>query len=323
MFTRATGPVLAAAAAALLIALLLPAGIAMLRRLGLVQVVRQQGPASHLVKAGTPTAAGLLFVPLACLAAWAVDPRDAALLVCIAVTLGHAALGLADDWLKVVRRRPEGLKARHKLVGQVLLGLLLAGFALALRPEAAVLAVPFSRLRLVASPLAFVALVLIALLGSTNGANFTDGADGLLGSTGLVALAALGVLAWTQGYLGMAALPLALAGALLAFLRWNWYPARVFMGDAGSMAIGAAFASVGVLVGLPLYLPLIGLLFCLEVLSVIAQVAWFRRTGRRLLRMSPLHHHLELSGWREGRLVPRLLLFAVACAALGLIAFWA
>ena len=323
MLIRATGPLLATLAAALLTALLLPPAIGWLRRLGLVQVVRRQGPAAHLAKTGTPMPAGLVFAPVACLAAWAVRPRDAALLICIAVTLGHLALGCADDWLKVRGRRPEGLKARYKLAGQLLLACLLAGFALSERPEAAALALPFSHAHLLVPPLVFIGLVVVALLGATNGANLTDGADGLLGSTGLVALAALGVLTWVEGYPGLAALPLALAGALLAFLRWNWYPARVFMGDTGSMAIGAAFAAVALLAGLPLYLPLLGLLFVLEVLSVVAQVAWFRRTGRRLLRMSPLHHHLELGGWREGRLVPRLLLFAVGCAALGLIAFWA
>jgi phospho-N-acetylmuramoyl-pentapeptide-transferase len=279
--------------------------------------------AAHLAKAGTPMPAGLIFVPAACLGAWALWPRDPALLVVLAVVLGHAALGFADDWLKVKRRRPEGLKARHKLIGQILLAGLLAAFTISQRPEALTLYVPFTAHRLVLSPLAFLAVVLLALLGSTNGANFTDGADGLLGSTGLVALAVLGGLAWAGGQGPLAAAALALAGALLAFLRWNWYPARIFMGDTGSMAIGAAFAAVSVLGGLLLYLPLIGLLFVLEVLSVMAQVTWFRRTGRRLLRMAPLHHHLELSGWREGTLVPRLLLFALACGALGLIAFWA
>jgi phospho-N-acetylmuramoyl-pentapeptide-transferase len=310
--------------AAALCLLLFPSGIAALRRLGLVQVVRQQGPAAHLRKAGTPTAGGLIFVPVACIAAWAVAPRDAAVLACILLTAGHAALGLCDDWLKVVRRRPEGLLARYKLAGQLLLAALLVGFAFAQRPEAANLAVPFLRHpRLVLAPLPFALVAGVALVGATNGANFTDGADGLLGSTGLVALAALGVLCWVQGLAGLGTFALAFVGALLAFLRWNWHPARVFMGDTGSMAIGAAFACVGVLSGLLLYLPVVGLLFALEVLSVVAQVIWFRRTGRRLLRMAPLHHHLELSGWGERQLVPRLLLLACAAGALGLIAFWA
>lgn len=315
-------PLLAGLCAGILCLLAFPVVIGALRRAGLTQVVRSQGPATHLSKAGTPTAAGMVFVLAAALAAWAFRPRDAAMLVCVLMTVGHGALGLADDWLKVVGRRPEGLKARYKLAAQFVLAVVLAGFALSERPEAASFAVPFSAHRLVVAPLAFVALVLLGLVGATNGANFTDGADGLLGSTGVVALGALGALCWAEGYVAMATFAFALVGALLAFLRWNWHPARVFMGDTGSMAIGAAFASIGVLSGLLLYLPVIGLLFALEVLSVMAQVLWFRRTGRRLLRMSPLHHHLELSGWREGRLVPRLLLFALACGALGLIAFW-
>lgn len=322
MFIRAAGPLLPAAAAWLLTALVLPAGIGWLRRAGLVQIVRRDGPAAHLVKQGTPMAAGALFVPVACLASWAFAPTNAALLICLVLTMGHAALGFGDDYLKVVRRRPEGLKARYKLVGQLAMGVLLAGFALVVRPESTSLLVPFTSLRLVSGPLVFLVLALVAVLGSTNGTNFTDGADGLLGSTGLVALAALGAVLWAEGYVGLAGLPLAMAGALLGFLPWNWYPAKVFMGDAGSMAIGAAFVSAGILGGTLLYLPIIGALFVLEVLSVMAQVTYFRRTGKRLLRMAPLHHHLELSGWREGRLVPRLLIFALLCGLIGVAAFW-
>lgn len=315
-------PLYAAAAAFLVTWLLLPAAIGGLRRAGLTQVVRQQGPASHLAKAGTPTAGGAVFVPVACLAAWAVDPRSVVLLACCGVTLGHAALGFADDYLKIVRKRPEGLWARHKLAGQLLLAGLLCLVALGARPEAMGLAVPWMRAHLVVAPLVFVALVVVALLGSTNGANFTDGADGLLGSTGAVALGSVGIVAWAVGDPGLAGLDLALCGALLAFLRWNWHPAAVFMGDTGSMAIGAAFASVGILAGLTLYLPLIGLFFLLEVLSVVLQVAWYRRTGKRLLRMAPLNHHLELSGWGEGRLVPRVLVFSLLCGAAGLLGYW-
>jgi phospho-N-acetylmuramoyl-pentapeptide-transferase len=322
VLVHAPAPLVAAVAAAVLTALALPPGIGWLRRAGLVQVVRREGPAAHLAKAGTPMAAGALFVPAACLAAWAVRPGDPALLVCLAVVLGHAALGFADDYLKVVRRRPEGLRARYKLVGQLLLGGGLAVFALSARPEATAWLVPFAGGRAVAPPLVFLVLTVLAVLGSTNGTNFTDGADGLLGSTGLVALAAVGAIVWAEGYPALAALAFALAGALGAFLFWNWYPARVFMGDTGSMAVGAAFVAVGILGGVLLYLPIVGLLFVLEVLSVMAQVAYFRRTGRRLLRMAPLHHHLELSGWREGRLVPRLLVLALAAALVGLAGYW-
>ena len=315
-------PLLAGGAAFLLTFLVMPACLRLLRALRLQQVVRRQGPAAHLAKDGTPTAAGLAFVPAACLAAWAAYPRSPTLLAALVVTLGHAALGFADDYLKVVRRRPEGLKARYKLVGQVLLTAWLIGFALAVRPEVLALLLPFTGLRWLIGPLAFAALGVLAVLGTTNGCNFNDGADGLLGSTGAVALIALGAIVWRLGDPSQAALALALAGALLAFLRWNWYPARVFMGDTGSMAVGAALAAIAVLSATTLYLPLLGLLFLLEVLSVIVQVGSFRLTGRRVLRMAPLNHHLQLSGWREGRLVPRLLVFALLCAATALVAYF-
>lgn len=315
---HAVGPVLALVAAWALVALAMPATVTRLRRNGLVQVVRRAGPAAHLAKEGTPMAAGLLFVAAGCLAAWALAPRSLPLLVVLVVTAGHALLGFADDYLKVVRRRPEGLIARYKLAAQVALALFLAGFAILGHPAALELRVPLSAGRLTLGPAAFVVLTLVAVLGASNGTNFTDGADGLLASTGAVALGILGVLAWSAGQLGLAALALALVGGLFGFLFWNWHPARVFMGDTGSMALGAAFAAIGILGGWTLYLPIIGLLFVLEVISVVVQVGHFRLTGRRLLRMAPLHHHLELSGWREGKLVPRLLVFALVCGVVGL-----
>ncbi len=315
------GPLFAAFGALVLTGIGMVPAASMLRWLGLQQIVRRQGPAAHLRKEGTPMAAGMVFVPAAALAAWAMFPRSGLLLVSLVVMLGHGVLGFADDYLKVVGRRTEGLKARYKLVGQLGLAGLLAWVALHAGLGRALL-VPFSRSRISLSPPMFVVLVMVAVLGTTNGANFTDGADGLLASTGGVALLAFGVLAWSGGQGAIAAAALGLVGALLAFLRWNWHPAQVFMGDTGSMAIGACLAAVAVCTGTLLYLPIIGLLFLLEVLSVIAQVFWFRRTGKRLLRMAPLHHHLELGGWREGRLVLRLLAFSGACAVVGMAAFW-
>ena len=315
---HSASPLVALVAAWVLVALAMPATIARLRRNGLVQVIRREGPAAHLAKEGTPMAAGMVFVAAGCLAAWALAPRSAALLVVLGVTLGHALLGFADDYLKVVRRRPEGLIARYKLVGQVALALVLAGYAILGDPAALQLRVPASAARLALGPGTFVLLTLVAVLGASNGTNFTDGADGLLASTGAAALGVLGVMAWVAGERGLATFALALVGGLFGFLLWNWHPARVFMGDTGSMALGAAFAGIGILGGWTLYLPVIGLLFVLEVLSVIVQVGHYRLTGRRLLRMAPLHHHLELSGWREGKLVPRLLVFALVCGAAGL-----
>ncbi len=316
------GPLLAGLASWLLVALAMPATVDWLRRHQLVQVVRREGPASHLAKQGTPMAAGLIFVCASCLAAWAVRPTDGTLAVAVLVTLGHAALGFGDDYLKVVRRRPEGLLARYKLVGQLVLAGALVVFALLRRPEALLPGIPLTTAHWVLGPALFAALSIVALLGATNGTNFTDGADGLLTTTGGTALLALGILLWLDGSRGLAGLCLALVGGLAGFAPWNWHPARVFMGDTGSMAIGAAFAATGILGGWTLYLPVLGLLFVLEVLSVVAQVVWYRRTGRRLLRMAPLHHHLELSGWREQLLVKRLWIFAALCGAVGLAAHW-
>jgi phospho-N-acetylmuramoyl-pentapeptide-transferase len=295
---------------------LLPA----LRRLRLVQLVREQGPTSHQVKAGTPTMGGLVFVPVAALAAWALDPADPALLVALVVTLGHAALGFADDFLKVARGRSLGLRAREKVIGQILLALALAAVARGTLGLGGAIPVPFTAWRWDPGPW-YPLLVVLLVLGTANATNLTDGLDGLLAGSAVPLLAAFGVIAALQAATGAAVLAGAMGGACLGFLTCNRHPARVFMGDTGSLAIGGCLAALAVLLRAELWLVVLGGLYVVETLSVIVQVTSFRLFGRRLLRMSPLHHHLELAGWPETVVVARLWLLAALLAAVGLWGF--
>lgn len=292
-----------------------PLLIPWLRRLKLGQPVRDQGPARHRAKAGTPTMGGVIFlVPLTAAVLSAGRSPEAA--VALAAALGFGFLGLLDDAVKVIARRALGLRARWKLLGQVAVGLGLAAAAGALGRGTAV-ALPFGggQWELGALYAPFVILVTIA---TANAVNITDGLDGLAGGTALVAFVALGAVALSRGPAGVAVFAFSAAAALAGFLPYNRHPARVIMGDTGSMALGAGLAAAAVLTGTELVLPLLGGIFVVEALSVIVQVTSFRLTGRRMLLMSPLHHHFELRGLSEPQIVRRFWFWSAVFAALGL-----
>lgn len=271
-----------------------------LQQLRLGQAVRPEGPSTHWGKAGTPTMGGVIFLVPAVLVGGFFAPTTLRLLALVAVTLGFALLGALDDYLKAVRRHPVGLKARHKLAAQASLGLLLAAAA-QWSGLGTYVDLPFGLGRYELGPL-YPALVVLVLSGAANAVNLTDGVDGLAAGASAIALCGYAWIALARQQGELAVWSLALAGALAGFLLYNAHPARVFMGDSGSLALGGALGALAVLTKTELLLPLVGLLFVVETLSVMAQVTYFRLTGgRRLLRMSPLHHHLELGGWPEPR----------------------
>ena len=308
-----------------------PRVIRWLRRLRVGQVVREEGPKTHLQKAGTPTMGGALII-LATLVSTLLWARIANWFVIISLTVlvWLGSLGFLDDYLKIVRRRPEGLVGRYKLVGQGVLGLLV-GLFLLLHPIAEVpstwTSLPFfANHVLVLMPLFFVPWVMFVLAGTSNAVNLTDGLDGLAGGLSAIAAGTFGVFSYfigrfdTSRYLGLLYLPgseeltifcFALAGASLGFLWFNAHPAEVFMGDTGSLAIGGALGAVALLLKAEFLLVIIGGVFVLEALSVMVQVSWFkytlrkRGTGERLLLMSPLHHHFEKAGWDESKIIVR------------------
>ncbi|MDA8345975.1 MAG: phospho-N-acetylmuramoyl-pentapeptide-transferase [Thermaerobacter sp.] len=299
--------------------LLLP----VLRRLRLGQTVRDVGPQSHLQKTGTPTMGGLLFMVAATVATVVFAPRDDLAWTAIGFMWANGLIGFADDFIKVRMHRPLGVRARTKLGLGIVTGLALAWLALGPLNVGSSVRIPFSPLLWHLSSSAFVVLVVLVAVATTNAVNLTDGLDGLAGGLGMIAAGLFALLAIGQGTFGIAIFCLALAGAVGGFLYFNLHPARVFMGDVGSFGLGAALAAVAVLLRQELLLPIVGLVFVLEALSVAVQVLFFRRTKRRLLRMAPLHHHFELAGLRETQVVHRFWLLGIASAVLAYIAFWA
>jgi len=328
----------AAITALLLCFVLGPPMIAWLRRVKLGQRVREEGPQSHLTKAGTPTMGGVLIVSaivIPCLL-WG-NFHSRPLWIALGATVFLGLIGLLDDYLRVVKGLRKGLLGRYKLAGQISLGLAI-GAMLLLWPEPGglpptAIQVPFLKFRWLDFGWLFLPFVVIVITGSSNAVNLTDGLDGL--ASGLVAIAALafagmcylGGHAKFSEYLNLVYLPYsgeltvfcaAVVGAALGFLWYNCHPADVFMGDTGSLALGGALGTVAVLIKRELWLVMVGGVFVAEALSVMIQVASFRLFKRRLFRMSPLHHHFELCGWAESRVVLRFYIIGALLALLAL-----
>ncbi len=317
-----------------------PMTIRALKRFRIGQVVRADGPQTHLVKAGTPTMGGALIVMSAGVSTlmWA-ELTNPYTVLALLTFLAMGAIGFMDDYLKVVQGRTAGLIARYKMLGQWTFGLGL-GLFLLLRPISPVppnhTMVPFfSDIALVFHPWIYVLFVGFVISGSANAVNITDGLDGL--AAGLLAIAAstFAVFAYLLGrvdssaYLGLFYLPgagelsvlaLALAGGCLGFLWFNTHPAEVFMGDTGSLALGGAIGVMAILLKAEFLLVIVGGVFVVEVLSVVFQVGYFRYTakkhgsGRRLFRMAPIHHHFEQLGWPESKIVVRFWIMGILCA---------
>lgn len=308
------GAALVALAASLILA---PVVVPMLIRLKLGQQVREVGPKTHFKKQGTPTMGGVIFL-VALVIAVAVFDRDSARAWALtALTLGYGLIGFADDFLKVALKRPLGLKAREKLLLQVLLAVLFAWYVSRWVPAPGYL-LPF-HLGWLRPGWWYGPIAVLAILGAANAVNITDGLDGLATGASAIGFAFFALLGLKLKEPSATLFALAMVGSLIGFLRVNLHPARVFMGDTGSLALGAGLAGLAVISGTVLLLPVVGLLFVIETLSVIIQVISFRLTGRRVFRMSPLHHHFELGGWSEERVVT---VFWVVSALGAVLAWW-
>ncbi|MDS1029573.1 phospho-N-acetylmuramoyl-pentapeptide-transferase [Bacillota bacterium LX-D] len=307
--------------AALICLLIGPLLIPFLRYLKFGQMVRDDGPQRHLKKAGTPTMGGIMFILAVtiCMLIFAEQSKETYLL--IIVFLGYGLIGFADDFLKVFLRRPLGLKARYKLVGQVLLGLFLGFAAVCLLNRGTAIGLPGTDLSWDLG-LFYPLFVILVLVASTNAVNLTDGLDGLASGLTMFSALTLGIIAYEQKQPELVIFAFALAGGCLGFLFFNKYPAKVFMGDTGSLALGAAVGTLAVLTKTELLLPLIGGVFVLETLSVIIQVISFKLTGKRVFRMSPLHHHFELVGWKETKVVTVFWIVGLVMASLGTLVYF-
>ena len=316
-------------------------GPAVIRRLAQYkggQPIRQDGPQTHFSKAGTPTMGGalILMTVLASVLLWG-DLRNKYVWLVLAVMLAFGAIGWYDDWIKIVHRDPNGLKSRWKYLLQSLFGLA-AGLFLYFTADPTVSAsttffVPL--LKNVAIPLGvfFVVVAYFWIVGFSNAVNLTDGLDGLAIMPTVLVACALGVFAYTSGnavfssYLQIPQVPgagelviicAAIAGAGLGFLWFNTYPAMVFMGDIGALALGAVLGTIAVIVRQELVLVVMGGVFVIETLSVMIQVASFKLTGKRVFRMAPIHHHFELKGWPEPRVIVRFWIISVVLVLVGL-----
>jgi len=309
------------------------------RRIG--QHIREDGPATHIVKAGTPTMGGLAIVAAAVIGygmghvgTEVPFTRPGTLVVLAVVTFG--AIGFVDDSIKVRHKRSLGLQKRGKLIAQVAAGVLFAELAVHWAHTSTALS--FTRVQtpgLRLGEVGWVILATLVLVATSNAVNLTDGLDGLAAGSSTFCFAVLAIMGYWESRhtgiyhvqaasaLGLAICAVALAGSCLGFLWWNAAPARIIMGDTGSLGIGSGLAAICLLLNLDLLLPIIGGLFVIETLSVIAQVVSFRAFGRRVFRMAPIHHHCELLGWPETTVIVRFWVLGGLFAAFGLGIFYA
>lgn len=297
--------------------LLSPVFIPFLRRLKFGQSIREEGPKSHQKKSGTPTMGGIMILFSIVITTMVMTGKFAEPTVktylLLLVTLGFGLLGFLDDFIKVALKRNLGLTSKQKLLGQIIISVI---FYLVYKQNnfSTEVAIPLTDTTIDLGAF-FVLFIVFWLVGFSNAVNLTDGLDGLVSGTAAIAFGAFAVLAWNQSQMEIAIFSVAIVGAVLGFLVFNAHPAKVFMGDTGSLALGGAIAAISIMTKLEVLLIVIGGVFVIETLSVILQVASFKTTGKRIFRMSPLHHHYELVGWSEWRVVVTFwsvgLLFAV------------
>lgn len=303
--------------AAFLLSLMIgPLFIPVLRRLKFGQQIREEGPQGHKKKAGTPTMGGTIILLALVMTIWKFADKTIELYLIIFATLGYGLIGFLDDYIKIAMRRLLGLTARQKLFGQLLIAGILYYF-LIINGFSTAIAVPGTNWELQLG-IFYLPFILLLLLSVSNAVNLTDGLDGLLAGTAAVAFGAYAIIALLIGNQPETVIfAAAMIGALLGFLIFNAHPARVFMGDTGSLAIGGALGALAIITKTELLLIVIGGVFVIETLSVIIQVISFQMRGKRIFRMSPLHHHFELSGWSEWRVVVTFWLASILLAVLG------
>ena len=272
-----------------------------LHRLKYGQSIREEGPASHRQKSGTPTMGGVMIVLAVTAATLLFAPLTVTTLLALFIFLGHFLLGFADDYIKVVKKRNLGLRAYQKLLGQLGISLVTILIGRVLLGHDTSVWVPILGETWDIGALYYL-LVVFVLVGTSNAVNLTDGLDGL--ASGTVAVAALFYTALMyHADRGLMVFAAAIIGACIGFLWYNHHPARIFMGDTGSLALGGALAGIAILSHTEALLPIVGFVFVCEALSVILQVISFQTCGKRIFRMSPIHHHFELGGWSETRVV--------------------
>lgn len=288
--------------ASLIISILLgPLIIPFLRKLKFGQSIREDGPQLHQKKAGTPTMGGIIILLALIITSLKFSPYSPNLYLLLLITIGYAFLGFLDDYIKVVKKRNLGLTAKQKMLGQIFIGVVLSYFLFVQGADTTIY-LPCTSWGLDLGYM-YYPFILVLIIGTTNALNLTDGLDGLLAGSGAISFGAYSIIALSLTQFDIAIFSAAMVGGLLGFLVFNAHPAKVFMGDTGSLGVGAALAMIAILTKTELLLVLIGGVYVIETLSVIIQVISFKTRGKRIFRMSPLHHHFELSGWSEWQVV--------------------
>jgi phospho-N-acetylmuramoyl-pentapeptide-transferase len=297
--------------------ILCPLLIPFLKRLKFGQYIREEGPQSHQKKSGTPTMGGIVIVLSIAITSLIYIKDYDEIIPVLFVTIGFGIIGFMDDYIKVVMKRSMGLRAWQKLVGQILITAVFGYYILNYTDIGTTMLIPFTGGKYADISFLFVPFFLFVVLGTVNGSNFTDGLDGLESSvTVLIAtfftVVAIGLSSDLSPITG------AVAGSLMAFLVYNVYPAKVFMGDTGSLALGGFVAATAFMLQMPLFIILVAFIYLVEIISVILQVSYFKLTGgKRIFKMAPIHHHFELMGWSETRVVA---VFSIITAILCLVA---
>lgn len=293
--------------------LICPKAIPYLQKLKFGQFVRDDGPESHLKKGGTPTMGGIIILISFVITAAIFSGGNPDAIAVLLVTLGFGIIGFLDDYIKVVMKRSLGLRAYQKLLLQLVVCLIFAYYILHVKQLGTEVYIPFAGGYLLDLGILYLPFVLVVILGTVNGVNLTDGLDGL--ASGVTALVAV-YFCMLGMALGSGTMPIsgAIIGSLLGFLLYNSHPARVFMGDTGSLALGGYVAATAVILRLPIFIVIVGIIYLLESISVMIQVGYYKKTKKRFFKMAPLHHHFELSGWPETRVVALFyIVTAIAC----------
>ncbi len=280
-----------------------PIVILILKRLKIGQSIREEGPKSHIKKTGTPTMGGIIFLISLIITVFISGQVDKNTYVLIFATLGFALIGFIDDYIIIAKKRNLGLKANQKLIGQFVFAALLTMYQYSISEMGTKLIIPFVEGKYLDLGIFYIPFMIFVIVGTVNSVNLTDGLDGLASGVTLIVLSFFAVVSFTMAKASIVIFSLALAGACLGFLIHNAHPAKIFMGDTGSLALGGAISALAVLLNLPLLIPIVGGIYFIEAISVILQVASFKLTGKRIFLMSPLHHHYEQKGWKETKIV--------------------
>lgn len=304
----------------LITVLLSPVFIPFLRRLKFGQSIREEGPKSHQKKTGTPTMGGVMILISITITTLVMTGKfsqpSVETYLLLFVTLGFGLLGFMDDFIKVVMKRNLGLTSKQKLLGQIIISVIFY-FIFKQSEFSTEIRIPLTDISFDLG-WGYALFIIFWMVGFSNAVNLTDGLDGLVSGTAAIAFGAFAVLAWSQSQYELSIFSVAVVGSVLGFLVFNAHPAKVFMGDTGSLALGGAIATVAILAKLEIILIIIGGIFVIETLSVILQVISFKTTGKRIFRMSPLHHHYELIGWSEWRVVVTFWTVGLLFAILGI-----